>query len=189
MENLSRKKKAANNLYIFLCAVSIGWMTGIALTHVVQTIISSVLAIVVGAVSLLAGLQIADSASEQKPSILERISYINLWPVALLSLGLIIGEIPGILMRTHNILGTPVSITVRDSVNSASTKSPFDSKLGVLYKMDADQRGYILACDGQKLLRALQDLDDPIVNSLLEKCQGDSLCLEHVKYIVCIQPK
>jgi hypothetical protein len=92
-------KKLLAPLSLFVSGLCVGWLIGLSISPVLQTVLTSVLALVTGAVSILAGLSVADGDSGDKPR--RRRVKVTPVPVAMLVLGIAIGAPFGIHARTN----------------------------------------------------------------------------------------
>lgn len=94
---------------LLLSGAAIGWLIGLSVSPVVHLVVTSVLAVVGGLVSALAGLPVAESESSDPAPSTPRsgISHRRLTPVplALFLIGLVPGASLGLTARTHEWFG------------------------------------------------------------------------------------
>lgn len=111
-----------NTIAMFTSGVSIGWLVGMSVAPVVQSTVSTVLALVVGILSLAAGLKELPALWVDKFPIATYFSRIRLLPMALFLVGLSIGSAWGLYTRTNNLLGPNApSIARRWAVDRADS--------------------------------------------------------------------
>lgn len=101
-----------NTCALFISGLSIGWMMGMSVSPVVQTTLNTLLTLLVGILSLVAGTQSlaaadADKAHQQRWMYLRRA---NLLPVGAFLLALSVGSATGIFTRTNDLLGPNPSV-------------------------------------------------------------------------------
>jgi hypothetical protein len=182
------QKKAANNFYLFISSAAIGWMIGMSISPVIQTVVSTIIAVLLGVAALLSGLSINETETGKTLALFRKNASIHLWPMALFILGLMAGEISGILTRTHGILEELAAVhTPKDTTQKEISSNKELEDLGVLFN-DTTKTSHLdnlLVLHGPRLERGLIDLEIPIIERWVGQCQGDSACLELIKYIVC----
>ena len=91
-------KRLLAPLSLLVSGLCVGWLIGLSISPVLQTVLTSVLALVTGAVSVLAGLSVADGDGGDKPRRRVKVTPV---PVAMLVLGIAIGAPFGIHARTN----------------------------------------------------------------------------------------
>lgn len=106
-------------LAILLSGAATGWLLGLTLLPLAESLITSLLAIVLGAASILAGLQAPQGAARAEKGVRIRPE-----AVAALSVGLALGASLGTVARTHDWLGAPPRGT---------SDRELQASLGVLY--------------------------------------------------------
>jgi hypothetical protein len=103
------------NVIMFLAGASLGWLTGLSVSPVIQGVLTAVLGVVISGVSVLAGLAAppflankdTPKPEEAKPSSLGEVaSRVQFLPVAVLTIGLAAGATLGVFARTHDWLGS-----------------------------------------------------------------------------------
>jgi hypothetical protein len=82
-----------NIFALIAIGLSIGWMMGMSVSPVVQTILTSVIAVVVSMLSLLMGVP----PKTKTP--------VALWPIALFMVTMVLGSAGGVFTRTNDLLG------------------------------------------------------------------------------------
>ncbi|MCP3683078.1 MAG: hypothetical protein GY861_10340 [bacterium] len=95
--------------YISLLAVGfgVGWLTGLSISPVVSTLLTSIVGVVIALVSILSGIKAPESTTTEHT---EQVQNNFKWradplPLAFLMIGIIGGASVGIIARTHNWLG------------------------------------------------------------------------------------
>jgi hypothetical protein len=111
-----------NAISLLLCGISIGWLIGLSISPVIQTVIGSILTIITSVITLLFSLQ--DGSIKDK--ITDKLGVINILPLALFLVGLSFSATIGIYARTNDWFG----------VNPESFRKKWESK-------DKDSSGII----------------------------------------------
>src|SRR5437660_313364 len=91
----------STTLGVLVCGLGLGWLVGLSLSPVLHTVLTSLLTIVVGVVTLLSGLSVA----HEQETVTRPFYRLNMLPVALLILCLVAGSSLGVLARTNLLLG------------------------------------------------------------------------------------
>ncbi|HLL55233.1 MAG TPA: hypothetical protein VK447_16875 [Myxococcaceae bacterium] len=99
---------------LFLTGLAIGWIAGLSATPVIGTILASVLAIVAGIASSLAGIEAVSKESSEAPKPGRPTAAATAFPVALLSLGIAIAAPIGVSVRARDLLSpSPSELVAR----------------------------------------------------------------------------
>ena len=179
----TRSKRFANGVYLFISALSIGWMVGMSISPTVHIVITSITTVLVAIVSLISGLNNKVDSADKNSGFIRQVAGINLFPIALLTVGLVIGSSSGIYTRTHKVLGKLPQSSDSSAVSRNEIQNP--EKAAGLYSVRGDACGDISWRHGEKLQNALIAYGDSATVKLVYDCKGDSLCLELIKKIVC----
>lgn len=180
-----RSKKFVNALCLLISAVSVGWIAGMSVSPVVDTVVSSLLSVLVAIASLSSGLNDKATAVAERSSFIKQLAGINLLSIAVLTAGIVIGSCLGIYTRTHQLLEkqqTSLKITSEDNVVSQNRAA---AALGVLYSLPAHACGDIGWRHGADLQRALTAYQNENIIRLVNDCNGNAECLELIKKMVC----
>ena len=141
-------------LAFIVIGFGIGWLAGLSISPVVSILLTSVVTLAGGFVGAFSGLNgnVSDGYKKVNPA-----------PLAFLIFGIILGSTIGILVRTHNILGSSGSIVE----NNQSIVEDKQSR-GVLFSSSASECGLFLqASDNEQKLRSLlENLSDQEVFEL-----------------------
>src|SRR5580698_5225348 len=176
--------RTKNVILLFFSSLSLGWMIGMSVSPVVNTVVASVIAVLVTAVSLLSGFKLDETAVQKIP---RSITDMSIVPVAILTIGLAIGSAMGIFTRTHNFLGV-----VDHHINSITTKKQTDddgkSTTAGLFEVSVEDCGIIELKHGRELRAALLSIGDKNIHTIVLSCNSDS-CLEAIKEVVCSASK
>lgn len=89
---------------MFVCGISLGWLVGLSVSPVIQTVMSSLLGLVAGPAGLLVGLP-TKQFSPTHPAESRLHGPLTATPLAMLLLGIAVASSWGIYCRTHNWLG------------------------------------------------------------------------------------
>ena len=101
-------KRAFNAICLLVSGLSVGWLMGLSVSPVIQTILTSLLTIVIGITSALAGIsfvQTQDSNSDGTPAKRRPRVIFDPLPIMGLALGIATGSALGVYARTNNWLG------------------------------------------------------------------------------------
>ena len=108
----------ASNLGLLIIGIGIGCLLGVSVSPVVSIAITSLTGAAASIIAALSGLQ--EKQSSPKESDPYQISLarwsVNPWPLAVLVLGIIVGSIGGIWVRTHDLLGANIAAEVTNEV-------------------------------------------------------------------------
>lgn len=182
-------KKSGNNISLLVASLSIGWMVGLSISPVVGIIISGITTISVSAVSILSGLKYQAEEDDGKKEYIKNISSLDVFPVAILCVGLAIGSALGIYTRTHKLFDDHsvfVKIRNKSKNNPCVPKgNQVDEKEGtVLYSLTVEECQLMEQKHGKELRALLKTLGDKNVQFLAKSCSNDS-CLEALKNMFC----
>jgi hypothetical protein len=159
-------RAVSHALALLVSGLGIGWLTGLSLTPVVGTVLTSILGIVGGAV---AGFTALDA---------ERLKIHSPWPVALLIVGIAVGGPLGILARTHDLFGAPFA-------ESRKTAEMERAAIGVLYATGGKSCARLLGTPDQYLVSALRTSPLPWAPRLAEALADDPEALRQVVEVLC----
>jgi hypothetical protein len=87
---------------LFLTGASVGTLVGLSATPVVEAVITTLLALAITAATIAAGIKRAEGDAATPPS--GPLRAFNVWAVSAFSVGLAMGSIGGVLLRTHHTL-------------------------------------------------------------------------------------
>ena len=105
MKKITISDEDQNKISMLISGVSIGWLVGMSEAPVVQSTVSTILALVVGILSLAAGLKELPALWADKFPSATYFSRISLVPMALFLAGLSGGSAWGLYTRTNYLLG------------------------------------------------------------------------------------
>ena len=101
-------KRGFNAVCLLISGLSVGWLMGLSVSPVIQTILTSLLTIVIGITSALAGIslvQTQDSNADGTPAKRRPRVIFDPLPIMGLALGIAMGSALGVYARTNNWLG------------------------------------------------------------------------------------
>lgn len=156
----------SDGLALLVAGLGIGWLTGLSLTPVIGTVLTSILGAVGGAA---AGLTVLGS---DKPK------YHTSWPVALLIIGIAAGGPLGILARTNNLFGPMFA----DSEETAERQR---AAMGVLFSAGSKSCTLLLGTPDEYLPSALRTSQLPWAPRLADEFAGDPETLRRVVEVLC----
>ncbi|MEW5926408.1 MAG: hypothetical protein AB1941_02870 [Gemmatimonadota bacterium] len=107
------KNHRKNGLAILVSGLGIGWLLGLAQTPVLNTVLTSVIAVAAGLITVLMGLSTGDNKAQPNAATQKRISVppVNAVPLMLLVLGLAVGASGGLYTRVQRILTRPAPLS------------------------------------------------------------------------------
>ena len=163
--------KVLNIVSLVLCGTSIGWLIGLSASPVIQTVISSLLAVITSILTLLFSLQ----DGKLKDKISDNLGVINVFPLAVFLLGLSLAATIGIYARSNDWFGVNPQTFERkwefkDKDSSGIIKSLYneihnqDSKAtnsiykGVLFNSSENCNELLKISDAETLISELQTL-------------------------------
>ena len=149
-----RNSRFLNSLSILLTGIALGWLVGLSVSHVVQTVVASLIGLLVSIISILAGLHSTEDDSASKNHIVYSLSQISVFPIMFLVIGISTGTTFGILARTHSIL-SPKEYRER-FVNNQTKKNDIKSEESTYY----DESGTVLFGSKNNVCRKLCGLDN-----------------------------
>lgn len=98
--------KILNIISLLLCGISIGWLMGLSASPVIQTVLSSMLAVITSTLSLLLSFQ----EGMLKEKITDKLGVINVIPLSVFLVGLSLSATAGVYARANDWYGIdPVS--------------------------------------------------------------------------------
>ncbi|GEM_PF-3315538 len=89
----------------------IGWLAGLAVSPVVSIVITSVTGVAAAVVTALSGLK--EEPDDPKPKERRQLPKIEIWPLAILLFGMVIGSTLGILARNNHLFGSDVTSEIK----------------------------------------------------------------------------
>lgn len=147
---------------LLIIGCCIGLLTGLSVSPVIQTIISTILTFVISALAILCGVHETDKT---KYRLLK--SNIDIVPIGCLVLGLTFGCLGGIFVRTHSLLSLKEPIP--PSKEEKKVKVEFDqSKATVLYAQDVQVCDIINGYTGTVLVDQLRALGIVRINKIID---------------------
>jgi hypothetical protein len=136
-----------------LIGLGIGWLTGLSVTPVVQSVLGAVLALVGTLVAALAGLQ-----PDNRP----KLPKVSPWPLAALVLGIALAAPAGVFVRTHGWLGdrteAPTPARERSAPSTGEVGlywSPAPADCQLLRRADSTELQRAFSTAGDKTLRLI----------------------------------
>jgi hypothetical protein len=185
---------------LLLAGAGLGWLIGLSVAPgIIQGVITAILAMVVTAASLLAGVQSKKDKDDASP----QSSLVRPWPVAGVALGLAIGATLGVYFRSHNTFGKDLKAQVDDWVaagvsreyaarrlfdehaSSASDKSRPDPSLGALFKVDLDEQLQLKAAGKDRIREVMRSVKDVHVKRFADACDNPVCLKAAVKELIC----
>ena len=180
-EKKTNRHVRTKGLPLVVAGLGIGWLTGLSVSPVVGTVLTSILGAVAGVV---AGLTILDM---EKPKLY------NPWPVALLILGIALGSPLGILARTNDLFG-PMFMDSRGTVEATAAETPGTDRvlneseraaLSALFSIGSENCTRLLGSPNEFLPSALRTSQFPWAQRLANEFADDVEMMRHMVEILC----
>jgi hypothetical protein len=194
-------KKVKESAMLFLCGISIGWLSGLSISPVISIILTSLISLLASVAAISVGLESLNNLvlSKKINSIL---------PITLLILGISIGAPAGIYARTNDFFGENpkhlFNILVETGISKDSSKKyimdyeinrlKLESKSPNqkddpthrpgLYNDTSTLCAVIFRLHGNSLRKFLGQLGNDKIKQSLTQCR-DSLSLENFKRTIC----
>ena len=149
---------------IFLITVvglCIGILTGLSVSPVINTVLTSLLTFMISIFSLWLGIKPTGNDVSKLFNV-----KIDILPISFLTIGLTIGCFVGIYIRSHNLLSP-------SDFDLSATPSEPNSKVTALYSTTGTTCQLIEAYSGETLIRQLRSLDDPRIDIILDNIGED----------------
>ena len=107
----SKQPRTAIIAAFVVTGFGIGWLAGLSVSPVVSIVLTSVTGVAAAAVTALSGLKEETDQAESK--VRWRLPRIEVWPLALLIVGMLIGSTLGILARNYHLFGSDVTSEIQ----------------------------------------------------------------------------
>jgi hypothetical protein len=143
MQNESQKR-ALRFTALLVPGAALGWMVGMSVSPVAQTIVTAVGTVLLGAVSALAGVR-TESKAANGPT-----QQVHVSPISFVLLWLALGSAFGVYTRTHDWLSAPRAV-------SSVAQTSDEQHKGVLYSTSISE------CAGLRLALARGDLRNALL--------------------------
>lgn len=173
------KKIITDCILLFIIGLCVGLLTGLSISPVIQTVLSSILGISIAVVSILSGLE---SKSENSQNMKLFDYKINIFPLTLLVLGITLGAIGGIYARTHDVLGQNSTVKVeikKQDKNDISSTVLFSNN----YKPEICD--IVAIHSGKTLIHELLVVDDSSVNKLIDSLNSNPELVKQKLILEC----
>lgn len=124
------KQIRSNCVCLFLSGLAIGWLVGLSVSPIIQTVLTSIIAVIVGISSTLAGIKKPSLEDDQTQNKKERLlSEVSPMPTMFLVVGLAIGASVGVYARTNNWLGLSSKNVVEEWAATGLKKEAIASRI------------------------------------------------------------
>ena len=153
-------KNIFNHFYLFLTATCIGVLAGLSVSPVIQTIITAILGLGTTIVSVWMGLSF--EGENKKLGDLTKLD-LKIFPLTLFVLGITLGSLVGIYMRTHDVLGKYSEKEQQDKSSKEEVIGKHESKNSVNNQGDKKQVDK-QALNNDKTKKINQNENNEIVN-------------------------
>ena len=135
-----RRGEKLDALYIFFTAIGLGSLIGLSLSPVLHIVVASIMAVVVGCVSALAGIDFVESrqkdpgnkepqVGETAPGVARHRIKVSPFPVAVMMVGLVGGSCLGILVRSNELLSASPDRLARRWAGAGLTEEQIRKRL------------------------------------------------------------
>ncbi len=119
-DNIAQNTRATN-IILIITGMGIGWLVGLSVSPVVSIVITSVTGSTAAIVAALSGLNDGENDGAKAENKAKRLRWeVNPTPIAMLVIGLFLGSIAGIWVRTHDLL-SPRTSTLTDEIDQWTT--------------------------------------------------------------------
>ena len=173
------KKIITDCVLLFIIGLCVGLLTGLSISPIIQTVLSSILGICIAIVSILSGLE-SKSANTQNKFFFDY--KLNVFPLTLLVVGITLGAIGGIYARTHDVLGRNSTVKVeikKQDKNDISSTVLFSNN----YKPEICDIASIYS--GKTLIHELLVVDDSSVNKLIDSLNSNPELVKQKLILEC----
>ncbi|MCW5983140.1 MAG: hypothetical protein KIT09_33935 [Bryobacteraceae bacterium] len=143
---------------VLLAGLGVGWITGLSVSPVVATVLSSIIGIVAGGAAGLAALD--DKAVPKR---------VNAWPIAILVLGVSIGSPMGVVARSRDLFGRAAARPPETSAVVVNQELLQKAALGVLYSAQGRDCERLLGSPDASLPSALRTSSLPWAPRVAER--------------------
>lgn len=162
--------KILNIISLFICGLSVGWLIGLSVSPVIQTVIGSILATITSAITILSSFQNGDL----KEKVTDKFGEINMLPLALFLLGLSIASTLGIYARTNDWFGiNPISFKNKWDIKEKDTtgiiETLYNSRYGQDSKESSDKNQGVLLGNSANCNELLKINDEATLISQLQQ--------------------
>lgn len=141
---IPKSRQILNLICLLLSGLALGWMVGLSVSPVIQTIIASLMAVVVSVCTTLAGLPREKAEGNEDDSIDSRIKSSRAWrrdlseffnplPVMLMVVGLSCGASVGVYGRANNWLGARTNVYVEEWKETGLTPKEITTRVFNLF--------------------------------------------------------
>lgn len=111
MGNSDSKHTRKETVALAAVGLGIGWLAGLSVSPVVSIIVTSVTGVGAAVVTTLSGLR--EETATTKPPEHRRLPKIEVWPLAILIIGLLVGSTLGLFARNNHLFGSDVTSEMR----------------------------------------------------------------------------
>jgi hypothetical protein len=184
-------KPAREAVFLLVSGFGVGWLIGLSVSPVVQSLLTALLGILTAVIAGLSGLALEKSKNgkdEVSVSKTPRLPAVTAVPFGLVMLGIIGGAATGVFFRTNDILGFQPGIFLqRWNMIPSEDKQRIAQKLidtkgltntngggSVLYSGNADRCTELKGISGQELKQVLSTIPDKNVRRALALCQNEN---------------
>lgn len=173
-------------MYLSASGLCLGYLMGMSVSPVVSIVLTSLVALVVGVASTLAGIE-----KDAKPDPITVVPArsrmeLNPLPVTALVVGITFGSVVGVWSRTHDWLATSASDLKAAgksvSIDDGSTKAHSAVLFGIASSECADLRSAPAEGLYEAIVRTVSDRD---VRVVADACRTDRNCLRSLVYTIC----
>ena len=107
----SKQSRSGVITALVVTGFGIGWLAGLSVSPVVSIVLTSVTGIAAAVVTALSGLK--EDPADPKVKERRRLPQIEVWPLAILLVGMLIGSTLGILARNNHLFGSDVTSEIQ----------------------------------------------------------------------------
>ena len=107
----SKQTRADIPFALVVTGFGIGWLAGLSVSPVVSIVITSVTGVAAAVVTALSGLK--EDPADPKAKERRRLPQIEVWPLAVLLVGMLIGSTLGILARNNHLFGSDITSEIQ----------------------------------------------------------------------------